>query len=335
MYHNLLLMASYQVDTGHHETVADFLTADAIAKAASAVQEPLLFAELQLLAAQRTRRISNFEASRDHLDKALIATFSLTGPSRFGRASSPRPDHRPACRELRYRARAAAAGRRRPAAQHNSVEQLRQLRVPAAARRTHGIRPRLCRRRQGPAARIVEAGPAATQAGVQARPAGVCLQRLAGPRDPARHLRHGARSAEIASAHGRQVGDPGARHFRRRQRIQLRARRGVRPHDARRYGQDGLGRPHDDAAALDEGSRGDPGCPGVRPGGGRASAHQGRQDRRRPARPRQCSHEASGCSPGAVSQVHLRSAPAPLARYHPCATLPSRQRLRKRHPTTT
>ena len=82
VYHNLLLMASYQVDTGHYETVADFLTADAIVKAASAVQDPLLFAELQLLAARGTRRISNFEASRDHVDKALIATFSLTGPSR-------------------------------------------------------------------------------------------------------------------------------------------------------------------------------------------------------------------------------------------------------------
>jgi CHAT domain-containing protein len=82
VYHNLLLMASYQVDTGHYETVADFLTADAIAKAASAVQDPLLFAELQLLAARGARGISNFEASRDHAEKALVATFSLTGPSR-------------------------------------------------------------------------------------------------------------------------------------------------------------------------------------------------------------------------------------------------------------
>ena len=44
--------------------------------------DPLLFAELQLLAAQRARRVSDFEASRDHLDKALVATFSLVGSSR-------------------------------------------------------------------------------------------------------------------------------------------------------------------------------------------------------------------------------------------------------------
>ncbi len=81
--HNLLLMASYQVDTGHYAAVADLLTADSIANAAPIVQYPLLFAELHLLAARGTRRVSNFEASRDHLDKALIATFSLVGPSRF------------------------------------------------------------------------------------------------------------------------------------------------------------------------------------------------------------------------------------------------------------
>ncbi|MBY0318002.1 MAG: CHAT domain-containing protein [Reyranella sp.] len=81
--YNLLLAASYQVDTGQYETVADLLTADSIARAASVVQDPRLFAELQLLAARKARGASNFEASLDHLDKALIATFSLTGPSRF------------------------------------------------------------------------------------------------------------------------------------------------------------------------------------------------------------------------------------------------------------
>src|SRR4030095_9154543 len=49
----------------------------------SVTKDPLLFAELQLLAAQRARRISDFDASRDHIDKALVASFSLVGPSRF------------------------------------------------------------------------------------------------------------------------------------------------------------------------------------------------------------------------------------------------------------
>ena len=83
VYRNLLLIASYQVAIGDYETLAGLLTPDAIAKAVSAVQDPLLFAELQLVAAQRARRVSDFEASRDHLDKALIATLSLVGPSRY------------------------------------------------------------------------------------------------------------------------------------------------------------------------------------------------------------------------------------------------------------
>ena len=80
---NLLLMLSYQVATGDYEGTARFLSPGFIAESASAVREPIVFAELQLLAAQRARRISNFEASRDHLDKALIATLSLTGQDRF------------------------------------------------------------------------------------------------------------------------------------------------------------------------------------------------------------------------------------------------------------
>jgi CHAT domain len=79
----LLLLASYQVATGDYESPAKFLAPDSIPKAATAVSDPLLFAELQLLAAQRARQVSDFEASRDHLDKALVAAFSLVGPSRF------------------------------------------------------------------------------------------------------------------------------------------------------------------------------------------------------------------------------------------------------------
>lgn len=80
---NLLLLASYQVAVGDYETLAQVLSPGAIAKTISAVQEPLLFAELQLVAAQRARRMSDFEASRDHLDKALVATLCLAGRSRF------------------------------------------------------------------------------------------------------------------------------------------------------------------------------------------------------------------------------------------------------------
>ncbi|SEO02800.1 CHAT domain-containing protein [Rhodospirillales bacterium URHD0017] len=81
--HNVLLIASHLVATGDYQTSAKFLTPSFIAEAASVIRDPLLFAELQLLAAQRARRLSDFEASRDHLDKALVATFSLVGPSRF------------------------------------------------------------------------------------------------------------------------------------------------------------------------------------------------------------------------------------------------------------
>jgi len=82
----LLLLASYRLAIGDYETIASFLTPAAIANSVSIIQDPLLFAERQLLAAYRARRISDFEASRDHLDKALIATFSLTGPHRFDAA---------------------------------------------------------------------------------------------------------------------------------------------------------------------------------------------------------------------------------------------------------
>jgi len=81
--HNVLLIASYLVATGDYQESAKFLTPGFIAEAASVIKDPLLFAELQLLAAQRARRVSDFDASRDHIDKALVATFSLVSPSRF------------------------------------------------------------------------------------------------------------------------------------------------------------------------------------------------------------------------------------------------------------
>ena len=47
-------------------------------KLVNAVNNPLLFAELQLLAARRSRLVFDFEASRDHLDKALASVLSMT-----------------------------------------------------------------------------------------------------------------------------------------------------------------------------------------------------------------------------------------------------------------
>src|SRR5262249_35481825 len=41
------------------------------------VTNPVLFADLHLLAARQARRHADFQASREHLDKALIATLSL------------------------------------------------------------------------------------------------------------------------------------------------------------------------------------------------------------------------------------------------------------------
>src|SRR5262249_32564133 len=81
--HNLLLMASHQGAVGDYETFAEFLTPGAIAQAISAVQDPVLFAELQLLAAGRSSRVSVLEASRGHLDQRLGAAFSLVAPFRF------------------------------------------------------------------------------------------------------------------------------------------------------------------------------------------------------------------------------------------------------------
>ena len=93
--HNMLLMASYLVATGDYRDIRpSSLPRAASPKPRLPPRDPLLFAELHLLAARRARRVSDFEASRDHLDKALVATFSLVGPSRADAASAPRADHR-------------------------------------------------------------------------------------------------------------------------------------------------------------------------------------------------------------------------------------------------
>ena len=73
-----MLIATYLVAIGDYQTAAKFLDPGIIGGPLRlSSKDPLLLAELQLVAAQRARRVSDFEASRNHLDKALVATFSL------------------------------------------------------------------------------------------------------------------------------------------------------------------------------------------------------------------------------------------------------------------
>src|SRR5262245_2190055 len=74
---NLLLVLFYQVLTSQPETARPLLESQLLPRLASSVSDPLVFAELQLLAARRTRLAADFAASRDHLDRALVATLSL------------------------------------------------------------------------------------------------------------------------------------------------------------------------------------------------------------------------------------------------------------------
>jgi CHAT domain-containing protein len=75
--YNLLLGLFLQIMTGDYQSPAQFLDSSSIVRAATSVRDPVLFAELHLLAAKRSRLVSDFEASRDHLDKALVSTLSL------------------------------------------------------------------------------------------------------------------------------------------------------------------------------------------------------------------------------------------------------------------
>ena len=76
--HGLLLLAFIEISTGHYQSVATELDEGFPIKLVNAVNNPLLFAELQLLAARRSRLVLDFEASRDHLDKALASVLSMT-----------------------------------------------------------------------------------------------------------------------------------------------------------------------------------------------------------------------------------------------------------------
>jgi CHAT domain-containing protein len=74
----LLLWSFIEVTTGHYQSVASVLGDGFPIKLANAVNDPSLFAELQLLAARRSRLVFDFEASREHLDKALASVLSMT-----------------------------------------------------------------------------------------------------------------------------------------------------------------------------------------------------------------------------------------------------------------
>jgi hypothetical protein len=76
--HGLLLLSFIEISTGHYQSVAAALEGEFPIKLVNAVNNPSLFAELQLLAARRSRLVFDFEASRDHLDKALASVLSMT-----------------------------------------------------------------------------------------------------------------------------------------------------------------------------------------------------------------------------------------------------------------
>ena len=76
--HGLLLLSFIEISTGHYQSVAAVLDEGFPIKLVNAVNNPSLFAELQLLAARRSRLVFDFEASRDHLDKALASVLSMT-----------------------------------------------------------------------------------------------------------------------------------------------------------------------------------------------------------------------------------------------------------------
>ena len=75
----LMLWSFIEITMGHYPSVASALGEGFPLKLVNAGNDPSLFAELQLLAARRSRLVFDFEASRDHLDKALAGVLSMTG----------------------------------------------------------------------------------------------------------------------------------------------------------------------------------------------------------------------------------------------------------------
>ena len=79
--YSLLLWAFVETATGNYQSTAYALGEGFPLHLVNAMSDPLLFAELKLLAARRSRLVLDFEASRDHLDKALASTLSLKSES--------------------------------------------------------------------------------------------------------------------------------------------------------------------------------------------------------------------------------------------------------------
>ncbi len=73
----LLLGAFVEIESGNYQSTAYALGDGFPLNLVNAASNPLLFAELKLLAARRSRLVFDFEASRDHLDKALASVLSL------------------------------------------------------------------------------------------------------------------------------------------------------------------------------------------------------------------------------------------------------------------
>ncbi|CAN5895181.1 hypothetical protein BH11PSE3_BH11PSE3_15710 [soil metagenome] len=79
--YSLLLRCFVEVAEGNYQGMAKKLDSEFPIQLANPQHDPVLFAELHLLAARRSRLLGDFETSRDHLDKALAATLTLD--SRF------------------------------------------------------------------------------------------------------------------------------------------------------------------------------------------------------------------------------------------------------------
>jgi CHAT domain len=73
--YGVLLWSFFQVMTGNHQ--AKVSGSGFSNHLVNAISNPVLFAELHLLAARQSRLLFDFEASRDNLDKALAITLSL------------------------------------------------------------------------------------------------------------------------------------------------------------------------------------------------------------------------------------------------------------------
>ena len=75
--HAFWLWSYIQMATGNHQATEDKFERDFPIALANPLVNPVLFADLQLLAAGRSRLVLDFESSREHVEKALAATLSV------------------------------------------------------------------------------------------------------------------------------------------------------------------------------------------------------------------------------------------------------------------